>query len=143
MDNKGNIFILVILVMILGLAPVSAQEPNAFTRPTSVAFKGESPNWIVEHRLYLVGTDVDYETKITYRGEDQTIIGSPSLRYTIDDQEGGYITDTFSLNKAHLFQSKRLACYGCKYLDKKKEITVTIGEWEDYEEKIVLKALKK
>ncbi len=40
---------------------------------------------------------------------------------------------------SNVFHSERMECYGCKYLDEKEEITFIIGEWEDYEESLILK----
>jgi hypothetical protein len=42
----------------------------------------------------------------------------PSLHYSLTDKDeelGG----TFSLKNSNMFQSERMECFGCKYLDEK------------------------
>ncbi|MFC0559179.1 hypothetical protein [Halalkalibacter alkalisediminis] len=138
MKTKLNLFFVVILVLFLGATNISADETNLFGRQKSISFKGENQNWLVVHQMYLVGTEIEYDTKIRYKGNNVKLKNLSSLHYSIGDKDG-YLGGTFSLKNSNVFHSGRMECYGCKYLDKKEEITFIIGEWEDYEESLTLK----
>ena len=138
MNTKLKLLFLVILVLVSVTTIVSAEETNLFGRPKSITFKGENQNWLVEHRMYLVGTEIEYDIKIRYKGDNVQLKNLPSLYYSIGDNEG-YLGGTFSLRNSNEFMSERMECYGCKYLDKKKEVTFIIGEWEFYKESLSLK----
>lgn len=138
MNTKLNLFFVVILVLFLGATNTSADETNLFGRQKSITFKGENQNWLVVHQMYLVGTEIEYETKIRYKGNNVRLKNLSSVYYSIGDKDG-YLGGTFSLKNSNVFHSERMECYGCKYLDKKEEITFIIGEWEDYKESLTLK----
>ncbi|MFS0639166.1 hypothetical protein AB1K84_25160 [Mesobacillus foraminis] len=138
MKPKFKLLFLVILVLFLGVTNVNAENISFFGRPKSITFKGENQNWCVVHRMYLIGTEIEYETIIKYKGNDAKLITLPSLYYSITDKDVE-LAGTFSLKRSNVFQSERTECFGCKYLDKKKDITFIIGQWEDYEESLILK----
>lgn len=138
MITKLKLLFPVILVLIFGAINVNAEDKNFFGRPKSIAFKGENQNWFVVYQMYLIGTEIEYETKIRYKGNNIKLKNLPSLYYSITDKDGNLV-GTFSLKNSNVFQSERMECFGCKYLDKKKEVTFVIGEWQDYEESLILK----
>ncbi|MBM7583951.1 hypothetical protein JOC86_000488 [Bacillus pakistanensis] len=138
MKTKFKFQFLVILVLFLGATNVNAENISFFGRPKSITFKGENQNWLVVHQMFLIGTEIEYETKIEYKGNDDKLKNLPSLYYSITDKDIE-LAGIFSLKSSNVFHSERMECLGCKYLDKKKEITFIIGEWEDYEESLILK----
>ncbi len=138
MNSKINLLFVVIMVLFLGATYTNADETNLFGRQKSITFKGENQNWIVVHKMYLVGTEVEYDTKIRFKGRDLKFKNLSSLHYSISHKDGS-LGGTFSLKNSNVFYSERMVCNGCKYLDKKNEITFIIGEWEDYEESLILK----
>ena len=138
MKTKFKLLFLVILVLFLGASNVNAENISFFGRAKSIIFKGENQNWLVVHQMFLIGTEIEYETKIKYNGNDAKLKNLPSLYYSITDKNGE-LAGKFSLKNSNVFQSERMKCLGCTYLDKKKEITFIIGEGEDYEESLILK----
>jgi hypothetical protein len=139
MNRKLILLYLVILVLISGATYASAEDANLFGRPKSITFKGENQNWLVVHQMYLVGTEIEYETNIRYKGNNEKLKKIPSMYYTLSDKEENLgVGGTFSLKESNVFKTERMECFGCKYLDKKKGITFIIGDWEDYEEKVVI-----
>ena len=136
---KLKLLSLVILVLISGTTYASAENTNLFGRPKSITFKGENENWYVVHNMYLVGTEIEYDTKIRYKGNKEKIDNLPYLHYIITDKVGNPgLGGTFSLEKSTVFQSGRTECSGCTYLDKKKEVIFIFGKWEEYEEILIL-----
>lgn len=126
----------------LGASTVNADDSNKFGRPKELTFTGESQNWLVVkdtvgHQMYLVGTEIEIQTKISYKGDDETIKRRPTLYYSIFD-EGTNVFGTFSLKNSNVYQSEKMECGGCKFLDNKKDVIFIIGEWEEYEERIIL-----
>ncbi|WP_226679954.1 hypothetical protein [Sutcliffiella horikoshii] len=139
MIKNLRLICLVILVLISGATTASAENTNLFGRPKSITFKGENQNWLVVHLMYLVGTEIEYETKIRYKGNNEQLKNRPSLFYTfIDKEEKLGVGGVFSLKESNVFKIERRVCDGCQYLDKKKKITLIIDDWEDYEERVVL-----
>ncbi|MEB1808317.1 MAG: hypothetical protein LPK26_13675 [Bacillaceae bacterium] len=136
--NVKWLFILMMVFGCLGASAVSAADSNNFGRPKAITFIGESQNWLVVYQMYLVGTEIQIQTKINYKGHNEKIKNQPTLHYSIID-EGTNVFGTFSLKKSNVFQSEKIECGGCKFLDKKKEVTFIIGEWEHYEERITLR----
>jgi hypothetical protein len=138
MNTKLIFLFLVILGLILGATNASAEDINLLGQANSITFKGENQNWLVVHQMYLMGSEIEYNTKIRYKGNNDKLKNLPSLHYSITDKDGE-LGGTFSLKDSNVFQSERIECPGCKYLDKQKEVTFIIGEREDYEESLILK----
>ncbi|RXJ04458.1 hypothetical protein DS745_03480 [Anaerobacillus alkaliphilus] len=126
---------ILLLVFILSPSITTAEETNLLT--SSMTYKGENQNWSVEHKIYLVGTEVEYETKIRYKGNDNELKNIIPLRYTIGDKDG-VISGNFSLKDGNVYHSERVECGGCRYKENLKETTFIIGEWLDYEERLIL-----
>ncbi|MEA3320705.1 MAG: hypothetical protein U9Q88_11810 [Bacillota bacterium] len=139
MIKKLRLLCLVILVLISGASYASAENTNLFGRPTSITFKGENQNWLVVHQMYLVGTEIEYDTKIRYKGKNEKVKTLPTMYYSFTDKgENLGVGGIFSLKESNVFKVERMVCEGCHYLDKKNKITFTVGDWEDYEERVVL-----
>ncbi|MDE5416043.1 hypothetical protein [Alkalihalobacterium chitinilyticum] len=136
--NVKWLFIMIVAFSCLSAYTVSAEDSNGFGRPKAITFTGENQNWLVVHQMYLIGTEVKIQTQINYKGDDEKIKNRPLLHYSIFD-EGTNVFGTFSLNHSNIYQSEKTECSGCKFLDKKKEVTFIIGEWEEYEERITLR----
>lgn len=137
MKIKFKLLFIVVLVLFLGATSVNAESVSVSGRPKSITFKGENQNWLVAHQMFLIGTEIDYETKIKYKGKDAKLKSLPTLYYSLIDR-GVNLSGEFSLKNSNLFQSERMECLGCKYLDKEKEIIFIIGRGEDYEESLIL-----
>ncbi|TYS68133.1 hypothetical protein FZC76_10320 [Sutcliffiella horikoshii] len=138
MSKNLSLLCLVILVFISRATYASAENTNLFGRPNSITFKGEDQNWLVVHQMYLVGTEIEYETKIRYKGDNEKIKTLPTMYYSFTDKgENLGVGGVFSLKESNEFKI-RMVCDGCQYFDKKKKITFTVGDWEDYEERVVL-----
>ncbi|KYD04106.1 hypothetical protein B4102_3326 [Heyndrickxia sporothermodurans] len=86
--------------------------------------------------MYLKGSEIEFDTKIKYKGNMNKIKNLPSISYSISGKHSFYGSQ-FSLKNSNEFQSKRMPCGGCEYLDKEKEITVFIYIDGD-KEKIIL-----
>jgi len=140
MKMKFKLLYLVILVLISGATYANAEDENFFGRPKSITFKGENENWYVVHHMYLVDTEIEYDTKIRYKGNNEKMKNLPYLNYMITDEIGNPgLGGTFSLNESNEFHSGRTECSGCTYLDKNKEVTFIFGKWEEYDEIVILK----
>lgn len=141
MKNNFKMFLSVLLLFLVLGTNANAENKNLFGRPKAVAFKGDTQNWFVVHRMYLIGTEIYFETKIRYKGNDSKIKKSTSLYYSVLDKKGISVFhgDIFSLDKSNEFKSERMDCYGCKYLDSEEKITFIINEWQDNEETLILK----
>ncbi len=118
--------ILIGLVLCLGLSHGQMVQPNVFKKSHSVSFQGQTNDWIIDYKLFRVGSDVEIEPKITYIGDDEKMLLS-SLRYEIEDDKGGIIAEAFTLDKKGVYEGQRTNCMGCHYLSKVEEIEASIG----------------
>jgi hypothetical protein len=114
-----------ILVLGLGSTITNAEDKQFLVRPNSISFKGENQNWFILHQMYLKGTEIEVDTKIIYKGNVNKIKNLPFISYSIYGNHGFYGSQ-FSYNNSNEFQSKRMSCGGCKYLDKEREVTVVL-----------------
>ncbi|WP_216831146.1 hypothetical protein [Alkalihalobacterium elongatum] len=140
--HKSTFTIPIVLIISLSLCSlsVSAEEPHLLSRPKAVTFIGETQDWYIEHQMKLIGTDLNYNTKLNYKGNDTKILNTSPLYYQIVDKKGGTHGSCFNLNNEKLFQSKNISCGGCHYLDQESEVTCVIHLPNiDKEEVVILK----
>ncbi|KHF38178.1 hypothetical protein [Halalkalibacter okhensis] len=102
------------------------RDVNISKNNHSVTFYGEIKDWKVEYRMYLIETEAEIEPKIIYTGNDAKVLQA-SLRYEIEDNKDGLISEAFKLDNKGVYQGKQKTCFGCYYLNKVKEIECTIG----------------
>lgn len=141
MKYQFCVFLFIIIFFVVGTPSANAEFTGLFGRPNSVTFQGENSNWTVMYRMYLTGTETDYDIKIIYKGNNDNINNSSNIHYSIEDGQST-LAGVFSLNDSNVFKKKRSNCEGCIYLDKENEIKIIIGEWTDYKESLILKRLK-
>ncbi|CAM3544230.1 hypothetical protein [Cytobacillus oceanisediminis] len=126
------------IVFFVTLTFEKAEASSLWGHPHSIVFKGESKNWFVEHKRFLIGTMVEYETSLTYKGTNQYIKKVRYLTYLITDGASDLAGD-FSLKCGSEYKTERIECGGCRYLDKQESLTFILDEYGKFEERIILK----
>ncbi|OLO36980.1 hypothetical protein BTR23_14645 [Alkalihalophilus pseudofirmus] len=116
---------LLIFILLFSIELVHADEGKRLGG-NSVTFKGASQDWYVEHEMNLNGTEIEYSTKITYKGKHKEMLNSSPLYYEIISNKGGSYGGCFNLKRAHEFQSQTISCGGCHYLGQETEVKCVI-----------------
>lgn len=105
---------------------ISADDSKHLFGSETIEFKGDNSDWSVDFREHLVGTDINIEMRIAYKGKIASRHNTSRCHIFISDNAFGAVQYAFSLNRLGKYHVKSKECYGCRMLNNQEYINAEI-----------------